>query len=183
MSIKDLAEATKEETHEAMSKVEAANRALRRNITRLKPPPVPKEWKRPDKVAAEQVAELKDMAGKKVVQATEQFTAGLPLIEKAGYRLNGLDIEIGIPPQLVPKFSIREHIGAEQQEEVLAEARGNRLVHAVLKAMFKANELQRYIKFGALEFTELAIELGTLPKVRMRFVDARESDVVREGGE
>jgi len=102
------------------------------------------------------------------------------LIEKAGYRLNGLDIEIGIPPQLIPKFSIREHISAEQQQEVLAEARSNRLVLAVLKAMFKANELQRFVKLGSLEFTELAIELGTLPKVRMRFVDARESDVIRE---
>jgi len=71
MSIQELAHAAKEEADEVMEKVEAANRALRRSVAHIKPPPIPKEWRRPEKAVAEEVAALKDMASKKVIHAAE----------------------------------------------------------------------------------------------------------------
>ena len=59
---------------------------------------------------------VRDYAGRKLDEMTEQFNKDLPLIEKGGYTLTGVEIDVGISPQFSCRFSIQDDTTAEQRE-------------------------------------------------------------------
>ncbi len=61
------------------------------------------------------------------------------------------------------------HAGGEQA--VLEEARGHRMIHALLVALFKTSGLQHAVKVASLECRQVEVHLGMIPKVRLRFLD------------
>ena len=153
--------------HAVLSAERAAEEAAARlkapvvNVfARTVPPPIPGVPPPP----------LKDLASRKVHEATQQLHDALPIFSEAGYTLQSLDIEIGVPPKLAPHFLVTEYVDEATRQAILDRVKSQRLVHMTLAALYKASDLQRHIQVGDLAFRGIVIHITTIPKVTIRFL-------------
>jgi len=112
---------------------------------------------------------LTDFTHRKIKQITDELHEAVPYLEKAGYVLDSLSVDIGIPPKVVPRFTVREEIDEATKEAVLEESKQHRLAHMILAAVLKTSPLRRAIKVGSLTFRELEIHCAAIPKIRLVF--------------
>ena len=112
---------------------------------------------------------VRDYAGRKLDEMTEQFNKDLPLIEKGGYTLTGVEIDVGISPQFSCRFSIQDDTTAEQREAALEAAKPHRMAHSILTALNKACDAQCGVRIGNLHLRDIEVVVGALPKVQLRF--------------
>jgi hypothetical protein len=110
-----------------------------------------------------------DCASRRLNEATTQLSEAMPLIERAGFRLESLAVEMGVPPKLIPRFSVVKRVPDPEREALAKEAGGNRLGHAVLEALVKAGRLQRAVNVPELSFSHIEVLVGIMPKVRLVF--------------
>lgn len=112
---------------------------------------------------------LTDFTHREIQQITDELREAIPYLEKAGYVLDSLSVDIGMPPKVVPRFTVREEIDEAMKEAVLAESKQHRLAHMILVAVLKTSPLRRAIKVGSLTFRELEIHCAAIPKIRLVF--------------
>ena len=112
--------------------------------------------------------EGQDMASEKIFALIEDFNQSLPVLKKAGYELEELELELGIPPKLIPHFKYDQEKNSDV-ELLLNELQGNGLGTNLMKALLKAGQFQRKIKFKDMGFSHVEIELSVIPSVRLSY--------------
>ncbi|MBL7134532.1 MAG: hypothetical protein ISS78_10575 [Phycisphaerae bacterium] len=125
----------------------------------------------PAEKVSKAIHQIEDYGHHKIKEAADEFHQCLPLLEQAGYSLCEFDIDVGMPPKLVAHFTVKTLLAPAQQQAVLEEARGHRMIHALLVALFKTSGLQHAVKVASLECRQVEVHLGMIPKVRLRFLD------------
>ncbi len=105
----------------------------------------------------------------KVVDMANQFHSSLPIFEKAGFKLQNLEIEVGISPKIIPHFMIIGQPSEEQQKQAISEMQSHRLMKPVMDALVKASYLHKHIKIGNLPFIGLEVHFAIVPTVRLIF--------------
>ncbi len=113
---------------------------------------------------------ITDMGHKKIKDLMDELHDDLPVFEKAGYKLHSMEVEIGISPKLIPYFIVEKQISQEEQQAILDEVKHQRVLHLLLKSLFKSSYLKEVLKIGDLEFHGLRIELAAMPTVRLLFL-------------
>lgn len=119
--------------------------------------------------AAAPINSAKHYAYKKIEDATKQMQEALPAIEKSGYVLHSMDIDIGVLPKIVSRFSIGQQVSDEEKERVLEENKRNRFTYLLLSSLIKASEIKEYIKLGEMKFHEIEVHASSTPKIKLRF--------------
>ena len=112
--------------------------------------------------------ESQDIASEKIFALIEDFNQSLPILSKAGYELEELELELGIPPKLIPHFKYEETKDSDA-ELALNELQGNGLGTNLMKALLKAGQFQRKIKLKDMKFSHVEIELSVIPAVRLSY--------------
>ncbi len=112
---------------------------------------------------------LRHFGHDKVVDIANQFHSALPAFEKAGFKLQNLEIEVGISPKIIPHFMIVEQPSEEEKKQAIKEIQSNRLMKPVMDALLKASYLHRHIKIGDLPFIGLEVHFAIVPTVRLIF--------------
>ena len=132
-------------------------------------------------VAKQTAADVKDKIGDPsrtvndaVSELISNLNEALPYLAKAGYRMDGLDIEVGIPPKIIPHFAVDE-VPIEAIEISMVELEGNTVGYALLKSLLQAKGLQQKIEIEGMNFSRIEIEVGLIPAVRLSYkpVDLR----------
>ncbi|MFL2528562.1 MAG: hypothetical protein ACJ0Q6_02570 [Candidatus Azotimanducaceae bacterium] len=121
--------------------------------------------------AADVKDKVSDPSGKvsdAVSDIVSKLNEALPYLAKAGYTMDCLEIEVGVPPKLIPHFSVAEVL-AETIELSLAELEGNTMGYALLKALLRATDLQQKVEIEGMSFDRIEIEVGLLPAVRLSY--------------
>ena len=123
--------------------------------------------------AKQTAADIKDKVGDPsgkvgdaILAVVSDLNDALPHLAKAGYTMDELEIEVGVPPKLIPHFSVDETL-AENTEQSLTDLEGNTVGYALFKALLKAADLQQKIVINDMSFTRIEIELGLIPAVRL----------------
>lgn len=111
----------------------------------------------------------KSIANKKIDEATTKLGAALPAIEKCGYILHSMDLDIGVLPKIVSRFSIGEAVSDEEKQRILQENKSNRFTYMLLSSLIKASEIKEFVKVGAMKFREIEIHVSGTPKIKLRF--------------
>ena len=114
----------------------------------------------------DKVGDPSGRVGNAILDAISDLNDSLPHLAKAGYTMDELEIEIGVPPKLVPHFTVDETL-AENTQPVLTRLEGNTIGSALLKALLKAADLQQKILINGMTFSRVEIELGLVPAVRL----------------
>ena len=114
----------------------------------------------------DKVGDPSGRVGNAILDAISDLNDSLPHLAKAGYTMDELEIEIGMPPKLVPHFTVDETL-AENTQQVLTRLEGNRVGSALLIALLKAADLQQKILIDSMTVSRVEIELGLVPAVRL----------------
>jgi hypothetical protein len=123
--------------------------------------------------AMQAAADVKDKVGgpsSKVGDAISDVVSNLndslPHLAKAGFIMNEIEIEVGVPPKLIPHFTVDETL-VENTQQVLTNLEGNTVGSVLFKALLKAADLQEKIVINSMTFSRVEIELGIVPAVRL----------------
>ena len=116
----------------------------------------------------DKVGDPSGKVGDAILAVVNDLNDALPHLSKAGYTMDELEIEVGIPPKLIPHFSVDETL-AENTEQSLTDLEGNTVGYALFKALLKAAGLQQKIVINDMSFARIEIELGLIPAVRLSY--------------
>jgi len=89
----------------------------------------------------------------------------LPIAEEAGYKLQTVEIRLGIPPKLIPHFNQVRSLSAEEKTELLERIKDKRYTKMLLSTLFKSSEIQETLKIGDLPAGVIQIELTAVPNI------------------
>src|SRR5262245_33996732 len=118
---------------------------------------------------AEQAAGMNEMGLDKLNETLADFNAALPALREAGYTLNGVNIDLGVPPKIVANFSGGGSAPDEEIERLLAENAERNLTVLLVKSIHRATKLQSSINIKGLRPSGLSVEIGLVPKVVVKF--------------
>ena len=125
--------------------------------------------------AMQTAAEVKALVGDPSAKVSDvtldvvsNLNDALPHFSNAGYTMDELEIEIGVPPKLIPHFTVDETL-VENTDQSLADLEGNTVGYALFKALLKAADLQQKIVIVGMSFARIEIELGLIPAVRLSY--------------
>ena len=116
----------------------------------------------------DKVGDPSGKVGDAILAVVKDLNDALPHLSKAGYTMDELEIEVGIPPKLIPHFSVDETL-AENTEQSLTDLEGNTVGYALFKALLKAADLQQKIVIDGMSFARIEIEFGLIPAVRLSY--------------
>ena len=116
----------------------------------------------------DKVGDPSGKVGDAILAVVNDLNDALPHLSKAGYTMDELEIEVGIPPKLIPHFSVDETL-AENTEQSLTDLEGNTVGYALFRALLKAADLQQKIVINDMSFARIEIELGLIPAVRLSY--------------
>ena len=114
----------------------------------------------------DKVGDPSGRVGDAILDVVNNLNDSLPHLAKAGYNLDELEIEIGVPPKLIPHFTLDETL-FENTGQVLTDLEGNAIGSALLKALLKSADLQGKIVINGMSFSRVEIELSLVPAVRL----------------
>jgi hypothetical protein len=114
-------------------------------------------------------AELADAAMDRAKAAMADLNAALPLLKRAGYALNGVTLQLGVPPKLTPVFTLAESVPDDDIERLLAENPDAKLAAMLVKTLVSAHRLQSAIHIGGLRPTGIAVDITFPPSVSIKF--------------
>ena len=116
----------------------------------------------------DRVGDPSSKVGDAVIDVINDLNDALPQLAKAGYTMTELEIEVGIPPKLIPHFNVDETL-VENSAHSLAGLEGNKVGYTLFKALLKASDLQQKIVINEMSFARIEIELGLVPAVRLSY--------------
>ena len=105
----------------------------------------------------------------KVKGIVNDFIAITPLIERAGYQIVDLEIELGLIPKLIPHFKKIREVSDTEKQEVLDELQGKRLMSMLVTALFKSDSFQSNLNLNNYRYTGIEVEIAALPAVRLKY--------------
>jgi hypothetical protein len=91
-----------------------------------------------------------------------KFESISPIIEKAGFRIDGLNVELGLKPKVTVDITRIKALTRSEQVKVMREYKGRIYVSAILKALFTAHSL----KFDSYVVNKSTLQLVP-PKVTL----------------
>lgn len=115
------------------------------------------------------IAGLRADTGDAVTTAVRELNEGAPTFLRAGYALVGVDMELGIAPRVTAHLERVEEVGIPAIRALLAPNSDRRVIHGILAALVKAEELAESTQFEGMTCTEVSIQVGPAPTVRLRW--------------
>ena len=114
-----------------------------------------------------------ETASNKVRAVIDDFIVSAPIIESAGFRIRDLEVELGIIPKLIPHFEKFKDTDDDHRQSIIEQVSDKRLLKLLLTALFKADNFQRSLNMGSMEFTGIEIEITAIPAVRLKYQNPR----------
>ena len=119
--------------------------------------------------AAAQLTDLKGLGSDAMVAAGEDVNQILPAIERAGYSVQAIDIDIAIPPRIAIHCRMQTDLPDEDREALLSSLEGTRFAKPAVQMLLQASDVQEKLKLGKLRVTDVIIEVGLTTGVKVRY--------------
>ena len=118
---------------------------------------------------AEQAAEAREAGLSQLGDLLEDFNAAVPVLRTAGFTVKEVMIELGLPPKVVAAFNMGGDISEEEVDALIQQNADHRLTAMLLRSLLLAWKLHKKIHFVGMQVRELAVEIGLLPMVTIKF--------------
>jgi hypothetical protein len=93
----------------------------------------------------------------------------LPAIRRAGYSVTGIDIDVAIPPHIAVHCQLQTEVAETERQALLNSLEGRRLAASAIRALFQVADLQKRLSAGDLKPTDVILDLGVNPGVKVRY--------------
>jgi len=117
----------------------------------------------------DKISDLKDSGIEKISEPINELSNGLPLIEEAGFKVEEISIDLGIPPEISIGFSKMNEVKSESIQSLIDQHAERKILVIVLKALLTANNIQSKITFNKFIFAGVSIKLGLPPSVSLKY--------------
>jgi hypothetical protein len=118
---------------------------------------------------------INETLSNKVKGIINDFIEAAPLIEAAGFRIRDLEVELSVIPKLIPHFEKMADTDDATRNEIIAKVGNKRIIRLLLKALFKADNFQKSLKMGNLQFSGIEIEITAIPAIRLIYKNPNKS--------
>ncbi len=115
------------------------------------------------------IEEFRESSANKVKDILTNINNSGDIFDKSGFKLIGINVSLGIPPDISADFKAVKTISNEEREILLNEVKENNIIRLVIRCLFKANDFYDKIKFGNYNLDTVSIRLGLTPGVDMKF--------------
>ncbi len=119
--------------------------------------------------ALEKIGELGQFSGEAAKTIADDLNELLPAIVRAGYRVQGMDIDMAVPPKIAVHCHLDSQIGESDRAALLGSLEGRRFAAGAVRALFQVVDLQKNLTPGALKLSDVILELGVTPGVKVRY--------------
>lgn len=102
-----------------------------------------------------------------LVEALQELDEGAELFARAGWQLDGVDLDLGLMPRLLVRLGREEEVAEFVFKSALGEAESRPTVHAVLQALHTAGRVAAGPRLQHLEPGEVTVQVGPEPVVRV----------------
>lgn len=109
--------------------------------------------------------DLAESAKDKMAEQVSQLIEVSPAIQKLGFVVEGISVNMGLPPAAVFKFKKNHEVDMVVYEKLIEESQDKLLVKNLLRALVTAEQCQKKIKLGSFHVTCIDIEVGLTPGV------------------
>jgi hypothetical protein len=119
--------------------------------------------------AFDQVGNLGQLGSGVAQGLTTDVNELLPAIARAGYRVQGIDVDLALPPKLAVHCHLDTLVGPEDRQALLDSLDGHRIAGAAVRALFQVTDLHKNLVVGPLKPSDVILELGASPAVKVRY--------------
>ena len=119
--------------------------------------------------AAERAGNLAQVGADALWSLTDEVNELLPAIRSAGYTVQGVDLDVALPPKVAVHCKLQTDLSEQERAALLASLAGRTLVSAAVSSLFQVAEAQRRMSLGTLRPTDVILEVGVSPAVRVRY--------------
>lgn len=115
------------------------------------------------------LSDIKDAGSEKVSTFVNDILGLAPLIEVAGFNIKEFLVEAGIPPGISLSFSKEKDVDDATIDKLLEENKDKEMLSLIVRALQKADALQKGMKLSDYKFRGLNMKIGLPPAVILRF--------------
>lgn len=115
------------------------------------------------------VADLAVDDEQRLTEALREIDASSGIFTKAGFRLNGVDLEISPIQRMLVHLAKLEDVHPSVLRSLLSANKERRTTHAILSSLLQAQQMAESVKLSDLSFVEVGVGVGPVPSVRLRW--------------
>ena len=99
----------------------------------------------------------------------------LQLLQKAGYGIGSLEIEVGVPPKITIKLRTGPAVTEEKLAAILREHADQKVITGIVALLIQSNRLRDSVTVESLELGEVQIVVAATPNITMQWTDRTNS--------
>jgi hypothetical protein len=115
------------------------------------------------------IGDLGELGREATGRLAEDLNELLPAIRRAGYQVRGIDLDVAVPPRVAVHCHLEAEVSADDRAALLAALEGRAIAAAAIRALFQVSDLQKSIAVGSLVPSDVILELGLSPAVKVRY--------------
>ncbi len=112
---------------------------------------------------------LRKLWAKKTQEVLSEVNLLLRLLQDAGYEVNQLEVELGVPPTVTIDLETGGGVSPDKLDTILRDNRDKKVLAAILTALIQASKLRDAVKVETLGLKDVRIALTVSPKITLRW--------------
>jgi hypothetical protein len=113
------------------------------------------------------VTDLKIVTDDKMAEALREIDESTDVFRRAGYVIDGVDIEFGLTPRLLVHMDKVDEVPVAAVRALIAGHDKKKICGSILSSLVRAEEIEEKIPLRHLSYREVTVEVGMLPCVRL----------------
>lgn len=117
----------------------------------------------------------------KLEETAERLNSVLPYIERAGFRVTEIEVNMGVTPAVIPHVQVDDVLPKAERPALMAELEGRLFATGILSSLFRAADFGKRIDLKGFDFFEIEIELGVIPSITVKYMPGDGTELVDTG--
>ena len=115
------------------------------------------------------LSDLKEAGWEKVSTLINDILGLAPLIEVAGFSMRDVMVDATIPPSITLQFFKEKEVADQAIEELLEQNKDKEILTLIVRALQKADSLQKAMKLSHYKFNGIGMKVGLPPDISLKF--------------
>ncbi len=115
------------------------------------------------------LSDLKEAGWEKISTGVNDILGLAPLIEVTGFSMKDVSVDASIPPSITLAFVKEKDVDPETIKKLLEENKGKEILALIVKALQKADSLQKGMNLSHYSFRGLSMKIGLPPDISLKF--------------
>jgi hypothetical protein len=117
----------------------------------------------------EHAAEIKEAGFAKLAALVEEINGAVPVLREAGYRMEMVNIRLGVSPAVSVMFASAGDVSDERINALIEKNAERKMTVLLAKSLVQARKVQSKVKVAGLEPIGISVDVGLFPEIGLKF--------------